>query len=66
MSAAGRRSRGPTRFKGIGADARALGVSRTWLTAVLSGRGTSAPLLARYRALKSTSVAPEAAAPASP
>jgi hypothetical protein len=52
MTTLTRRGRGPTRYKGIGEDARALGVTRNWLRIVLDGRGTSAPLLERYRRLK--------------
>jgi hypothetical protein len=46
------RRRRPCRFPGITDDALALGVSRNWLYAVLSGRYLSDELLARYRALK--------------
>lgn len=56
MSAARRRGGRPlgsaTRFPGVVNDARALGVSVSWLRQVLLGRGTSAPLLERYRRLK--------------
>lgn len=41
-----------TEIPGIVADARALGVSRVHLWMVLNGRRESAPLLARYAALK--------------
>ena len=42
-----------TRFANITQDARALKVTRNWLWMVLTQRGTSAPLLEKYRALKS-------------
>lgn len=45
-------SRGETRFQGIVADAKALGVSRVHLYLVLDGRRQSARLLARYNELK--------------
>jgi hypothetical protein len=44
--------RRPCRFPGITDDARALGVSRNWLYAVLSGRYSSPELLGHYQALK--------------
>jgi hypothetical protein len=45
------RMRGPTRFKGIVADARVLGVSHSHLWRVLM-RHRRSPLLPRYRALQ--------------
>ena len=48
-----KKPRGPKpEFPGIGADAATLGVSRYFLWQVLKGHAKSAPLLARYRALK--------------
>lgn len=44
--------RGPVKYPGITFDARTLKVSVGHLYQVLSGRRESAPLLARYRALK--------------
>lgn len=46
----GRRTK--TEITGIVADARALGVSRMHLWAVLNGRRESEPLLARYASLR--------------
>jgi hypothetical protein len=40
-------------FPGLTEDSAALGVSRYFLWQVLKGSATSAPLLARYRALRS-------------
>ncbi len=49
--------RGPKpAFPGLVEDAKKLGVSRFFLYQVLKGRATSAPLLARYRALKNGKV----------
>jgi hypothetical protein len=48
-----KKRRGPkSEFPGLNADAIELGVSRYFLWQVLKGRATSAPLLARYRALQ--------------
>jgi|GEM_PF-3846276 hypothetical protein len=47
-----RRKRGPTRFRGICADAEALGVTREHLWLVLTGHRVSRPLSCRYRDLK--------------
>jgi len=41
-------------FPGLTDDAAALGVSRYFLWKVLKGYATSAPLLARYQALKNS------------
>lgn len=55
---AGRKSRaeasgrGTTRYAGIVADAKSLGVNRIHLWRVLNGRRQSQRLLARYRALQ--------------
>lgn len=43
----------PPEFPGLTEDAAALGVSRYFLWKVLKGHAASAPLLARYRELKS-------------
>lgn len=48
---AARRS-GPAKFPGIAGDARTLGVSRTHLYLVLSGKRSSARLLKRYLKLR--------------
>ena len=49
------KQRGPKpEFPGLNADAVSLGVSRYFLWQVLKGHSTSAPLLARYRQLKSS------------
>ena len=45
--------RGPPRFPTIGRDAALLGVSRTHLWRVLSGRRESRSLVRRYRELTS-------------
>jgi hypothetical protein len=47
-----RHPRGKTLFRGIGADALKLCVSRNFLFKVLRGEATSVPLLKRYRQLK--------------
>ncbi|MFA6962424.1 MAG: hypothetical protein WC205_16840 [Opitutaceae bacterium] len=46
-----RSARGPAKFPGIVGAAHALGVNRTHLYLVLSGKRTSARLLKRYHAL---------------
>jgi hypothetical protein len=46
-----KRIRGATKFKGIGQDAKYLGVDRTHLWRVLK-KHRSSPLLARWRALQ--------------
>ena len=44
--------RGKTKFKNIGRDCQALGVSRIHLWFVLTGQRESEGLMARYEALK--------------
>ncbi|MDE2098213.1 MAG: hypothetical protein KGL39_13240 [Patescibacteria group bacterium] len=51
MKSSKKRTRGPTLFKGIVADAKKLGVSHSHLWRVLKGHRKS-PLLARWRALQ--------------
>ena len=48
------------KFRGIGADAIALGVHRIHLYAVLDGRRESRSLTARYAALKASQIGGEA------
>jgi hypothetical protein len=49
-----KRKRGPIRFRGLTADAAALGVNRTTLHRVLTGQWKLPTLAARYAALKAT------------
>lgn len=49
--------RGKTRFPGLVADAKALGVSRVHLWLVLTGQRQSARLTARYEVLKAEQAA---------